>query len=369
MVDARREAWRGDPLRHILLKSFKHKGHEGHKGFYLVSFVSFVFILSACVQSSDCFREDVFCAGLVTDVLGIEDHGMNQNTWAGLQDAKISGSVDRVEYIESNDTRDYEKNIAYFAEQGYDVIVTTGIGMSDETLRAADLKPEAVPVFVGINQPHEEVRPNIIPVTFAEDQMGFFAGVLAVRISKTQVVGGVCETSGIDSMWRYCEGFRAGAAFANQQTGQNVNVLVTYRENEDRDKLFIDEAWGYAAAQGLIQRGADVIFASGGATGQGALRAASDAQVYAIGTERDQGAALAESGSGVVTSILGSVSFEVQNVLRLLRGGNIYQTRLSQIKYVPLNQKFPENLTQEMDTLLLALWIGEIKTGVTFEKP
>ncbi len=146
-------------------------------------------------------------------------------------------------------------------------------------------------------------------------------------------------------------------------------MLVTYRENEDRDKLFIDEAWGYAAAQGLIQRGADVIFASGGATGQGALRAASDAQVYAIGTERDQGAALAESGSGVVTSILGSVSFEVQNVLRLLRGGNIYQTRLSQIKYVPLNQKFPENLTQEMDTLLLALWIGEIKTGVTFEKP
>ena len=47
----------------------------------------------------------------------------------------------------------------------------------------------------------------------------------------------------------------------------------------DRERLFIDEAWGYDTAQELIQRGADVIFAAGGATGQGALRAAAEAQV------------------------------------------------------------------------------------------
>jgi basic membrane protein A len=120
-----------------------------------------VYGISACTQSSDCLSEDVFCAGLVTDVLGIDDHGTNQNTWAGLQEAKSNGDVDRAEYIESIDTRDYEKNIAYFAENGYDVIITTGVGLRDETLRSADLYPD--PVFVGMNQPHEEVRPNIIP--------------------------------------------------------------------------------------------------------------------------------------------------------------------------------------------------------------
>ena len=323
--------------------------------------------LAACAQSSDCSRKEVFCAGLVTDVLGIEDHGMNQDTWAGLQEAKASGVVDRVDYIESVDTRDYPKNIAYFAEKGFDVIITNGVGLRDETLRAADLEPGTV--FVGMNQPQAEVRPNIIPIPFAEDQMGFLAGALAVRITQTQVVGAVCETSGIDSMWRYCEGFRAGVAFANQQTGQKVNALVTYRENGSSEKLFVDEAWGHDTAQGLIQSGADVIFAAGGATGQGALKAASEAQVESVGTERDQGAVLAESGSSVVTSILGSASFEVQNVLRQLKAGNVYQPELSQIKYVPLNQKFPENLTHEMDTLLLALRIGEVKTGVTFEKP
>jgi len=323
---------------------------------------------TSCLQSSDCFREDVFCAGLVTDVLGIDDHGMNQDTWMGLKEAKSNGLVEQAEYIRSIDTRDYEKNIAYFAEKGYDVIITTGVGMRDVTLRSADLYPDSV--FVGINQPHEEERTNIIPITFAEDQMGFAAGALAVRISETQVVGAVCEPSGIDSIWRYCEGFRAGVAYANQLINQNVKALVVYRENGDREKLFIDESWGYDTAQGLIQRGADVIFAAGGATGQGALRAATEVHVNAIGTERDQGAVLGSSAnSNVVTSIFGSASFEVQNVLRLLKAGNVYEPHISQIGYVAFNQKLPENLSREMDALLLSLRNGEIKTDVPFEKP
>jgi len=300
----------------------------------------------------------------VTDVLGIDDHGMNQNTWAGLEEAKASGLVDRIEYIDSVDARDYEKNIAYFAENSYDVIITTGIGMRDETLRSADLYPDSV--FVGINQPHEEAPPNIIPVTFAEDQMGFLAGALAARISETRVIGAACETSGIDSMWRFCEGFRAGAKYVDE----NIKVQVIYREDGSREDLFIDETWGYETAQKLIQRGVDVIFAAGGATGQGAFRAAAEAQVYAIGTERDQGAVLGPSaGSRVVTSILGSASFEVQNAIRLLRDGDDNKPGLSQIRYVPINEKFPESLTREMDILLLGLQNGEIKTGVSFEKP
>ncbi len=103
----------------------------------------FIFILTivllglpACLQSSDCFSKEIFCAGLVTDTLGIDDHGINQDTWAGLEEAKTNGLVDQIGYIESIDTRDYEKNIVYFAEKGYDVIITTGVGLDDETLRA-----------------------------------------------------------------------------------------------------------------------------------------------------------------------------------------------------------------------------------------
>jgi basic membrane protein A len=168
-------------------------------------------------------------------------------------------------------------------------------------------------------------------------------------------------------MWRYCEGFRAGAKYVDE----NIKVQVIYREDGDREKLFIDETWGYDTAQKLIKRGVDVIFAAGGVTGQGALRATAEAQARtrAIGTERDQGAILGESGQGVVTSFLGNASLEIQNMIRVLKDGNINVPGSSQIKFVPLNEQFPESLTQEMDVLLLKLWNGEIKTGVPFEKP
>jgi basic membrane protein A and related proteins len=320
-------------------------------------------LLASCIGSPDCFREDIFCAALVTDTLGINDYGINQDAWAGLEEAKQNGIVDQVEYIESVDTRDYEKNIVYFAENGFDVIITSGIGLLDETLRAADFYPDSV--FVGINQPYEEVRPNIVPITFAEDQIGFAAGALAANLSETRIVGAACETSGIDSMWRYCEGFRAGALFVDK----DIKVQVIYRDDGSSEKLFIDETWGYETGQKLIQRGVDVIFAAGGATAQGTLRAASEAGVNAIGAERDQRTVLGESGSKVVTSIYGNASFEVQNVIRLLRGGNFNEPRLSQIKFAPFDQKFPESFSSEMNDLLVNLWVGNVKTNVNTEKP
>ena len=301
--------------------------------------------LTACTQSQDCSSAEIFCAGLVTDTLGIDDRGMNQETWAGLQEAKAGGLVDRVDFIESVDARDYEKNIAYFVEHGYDVIITTGIGMRDATLSAADLSSRdlstggPVPVFIGMDQPFEEPPPNFIPISFAEDQMGFVAGALAARISETGIIGGVCETSGIDTMWRYCEGFRAGAEF----TDSTINVQVIYRDDGGREKLFIDEEWGYDTSQKLIKRGADVIFAAGGVTAQGALRAVTDSSIepgvrlLAIGTEQDARAVLGESGSRVATSILGRASFEVQRVMRLVREGNISEAGQSQILFMPLN--------------------------------
>jgi basic membrane protein A len=166
-------------------------------------------------------------------------------------------------------------------------------------------------------------------------------------------------------MWRTCEGFRAGV----KSIDRNIKAQVIYNENGSSEKLFIDDAWGYETGQTLIQRGADVIFAAGGATGQGALRAAAEAQVNAIGAERDQAAVLGGSNSSVVTSILGSTSFEVWNVIRLLREGNVNKLEKGQITYMPLNQKFPESLSQGLDVLLLKLQNGETRTNVTFSKP
>jgi basic membrane protein A len=329
----------------------------------ILVFILAILMLGSCTRSPDCFRKDVFCAALVTDTLGINDFGINRDTWAALEKSKADGVINQGAYIESVDTRDYEKNIAYFTQKGYDVIITAGTGLLDETLRAADLYPDSI--FIGISQSYKESRRNLFPITFAEDQMGFFAGALAARLTKTRVVAAVCETSGIDAMWRYCEGFRAGVSYIDKE----IKVLVEYRDDGSQEKLFIDEAWGSERAQYLMKRGADVIFATGGATGQGALRATAEAGIYAIGTERDQAAALGESGSNVVTSVYGSVGVEVQTMMRSIKDGNLDHSLPGDFGYVALNDKFPEGLKQQMDDLLSNLVNRDVQTNISLQKP
>ena len=305
----------------------------------------------------------MFCAAHVTDTRGLHDFGLNQDTWTGLQRSKAEGVVDQIAFIESVDARDYEKNINFFVNGGYDVIITSGIGLSDATLRSAELHPKIV--FIGMNQPDEESAPNFISVTFPEDQMGFLAGALAARLTRTRIVGALCETSGIDSMWRYCEGFRAGVMYSDD----TIEVLVVYRDDGSREKLFIDEEWGMENALDLIQDGADVLFAAGGETGVGALRAAADAQINAIGAERDQRAALADEGSSVVTSILGRASSTVQELMRRVKDGNLADAEMSLIGYIPLEGFVPKSAIADIDQILLGLTSGSIKTNVTEEKP
>jgi basic membrane protein A len=195
--------------------------------------------------------------------------------------------------------------------------------------------------------------------------MGFAAGLVATQLSKTGIVAAVCETSGIDSMWRYCEGFRAGVEFADG----TMRTLVIYRDDGDREKLFLDEAWGYETGSDLIRRGADVVFAAGGVTGQGALRAALEFGAYAIGAERDQAAVLGETRPGLVTSFYGDARFEVQETMRLVKNGGISGGRVGKIRFSSLHPSVDPSSMSDLEALIALLSKGEIVPNVTKEKP
>lgn len=318
---------------------------------------------SACSPAPNCRAEQVFCAALVTETQGLHDFGVAERAWEGLQRAQENGTLAHIAYIESLDKRDYEKNLAFLAEEGYDVILTAGVEMQEATLHSADLYPDSI--FIGINQTAEAAPPNFIPLTFAEDQMGFLAGVMAARLTQSQVVAAVCEASWVSSIWRYCEGFRAGVRYADE----TVKVIVVYRDDGSRALLFHDTEWGSATAQSLIQQGADVIFAAGGETAAGALSAASRAHVAAIGVERDQRAALAGEGSGVAASILGRVSVTVEEMMRVLQRGEKPPPQNGMLEVLFSEEVISKRLMEEVNEVAAALQEGRIKTNVTFEKP
>lgn len=319
-------------------------------------------LCAACSAPPDCQRPDVFCAALVTDVLGLQDYGPNQDAWSGLQQAADAGKIDRFEWIESGDTRDYQKNITYFTDQHFDLLVTSGAGLRQPTFTAAGAAPDLT--FVAINQNHQATLPNLIPLNPAEDHAGFLAGVLAARLTRTRSVAAVCETSGIPAIWRYCEGFRAGVQYVDY----DIQLEVRYRDSGDRDLLFVDQAWGAQTADTLIHQGADVLFAAGGLTAQAALRTALEQGILVIGAERDQASSLGAS-TGVVTSIFGDTSSALQTLLPLIQHGAQLPPHQAPLRYLPLSPKFPEDLMIELDTLRSALSTGALQTHVLPAKP
>jgi basic membrane protein A len=253
---------------------------------------------SACTpQPADCAGEDVFCVGLVTAYEGIEDHGLNQASWEALQSVVGSAKLTRLDHIDSVDARDWEKNTLFFAQNGYDVVVTVGANLGETTLAVATEHPGIF--FVAIDQQIEGNLENIATITFPEDRAGFLAGVLAGMVSASGKVGAVCETSGIDIVWNYCEGFRAGAMYENE----DIQVFLSYRENGDRDKFFNDPDWGRQTMLALVDKGVDTMTGFGGGTAEGAFLAAAEKNVVVIGSEGDLYYRLPDLQEVLVTSV------------------------------------------------------------------
>ncbi len=333
----------------------------------LITFLSLaVLLLSACIsQPQDCSRADVFCAGLVTDIGGLQS-GISREAWLGLQDAQKAQVVDRIDVIETVEGRDRAANIRAFADQGYDVIVTVGAAIGQDTIAAAQKYPDLH--FIGVEQPQATALPNLAGLVFDEDRSGFLAGALASLMTQTGHVGAVCEPSYIDAMRRYCDGFEAGA----QYTSPHVQVTVTYREGSPQD-LFNAPDWGSQAASQQIHDGADVLFAAGGRTADGALETAAAEGAYVIGSETDRYLDLPAIRPRLLTSATSDVRSAVLRLLKLMRRGRFPSGDFTgDIKLAPWHDAEPEipaDVMQQLQSIANRLDRGTLTTGVPGHSP
>ncbi len=241
----------------------------------------------------NCVLEEVFCVGLVTDVGKINDRSFNQSAWEGVQKSQTDGVADLVQFIETSDAKDYTKNIATFGDAGFDVIVTVGFGLGEATAASAIIYPDIR--FIGVDQFQSEVVPGVSGLNFPEDHAGFLVGSLAAMMSKSHIIGAVCGTDVVPPVWRFGEGYKAGAAYADILIGTATEVLIVYHSDVGFDKTFTDPEWGAQTAKSMINQGADAIFGCGGLTGNGAITAAAQTGAYAIGVDTDQYLTLPEA--------------------------------------------------------------------------
>ena len=322
-----------------------------------------LFAVSACVpQPNNCAHEEVFCVGLVTAFDGIDDQGLNQAAWETLQDIRTQAGIARLDMIESVDTRDWQKNVSFFAENNYDVVVTVGRNLSEVTVAVAAKYSNSL--FIGIDQQMDEEYANIATIYFTEEQAGFLAGRLAAMVTEADTVGAVCETSGIDSVWRYCEGFRIGARYEND----DIRVLVMYREGGSRDDTFNDPEWGEERVTSFIDSGADVLTAYGGNTAQGAYLRALEKGILIIGAEEDLYSRLPDVQPVLITSIINDPSVALSYlVLRASQKEVLVGPFAGQITYTPFRGSGQE-LEKEIEVVLQGIRNGEFDINLPEKK-
>jgi basic membrane protein A len=328
-------------------------------------------LLPACAPAeADCSSEDVFCVGLVTDVGKINDKSFNQSAWEGVQRAEKELGA-KIQYIETADSKDYDKNIATFADENYDVIVTVGFGMGEATIKAAGLYPNVK--FIGVDQFQATETPGVVGLNFPEDNAGFLVGALAAMMSKSHKIGAVCGTDVVPPVWRFGEGYKAGAAYADGMMGTTTEVFVVYHSDVGFDKTFTDPEWGAATAKSMMDQGADAIFGCGGITGNGAITAAAQAGAYAIGVDTDQYLTLPEAAPRMLSSAMKLITPGVFDLIKAAKEGNFpvgnYFGAAGYAPFHDLDSEVPANVKAEMEKINAGLLDGSIKTNVPPVKP
>lgn len=336
------------------------------------AFLMLSLLLPACAPARpNCESEEIFCVGLVTDIGKISDRSFNQSAWKGVQQAQEQlGAL--VQYIETADIRDSYKNVTTFADENYDVIVTVGFNLREATRTAAEAYPEIK--FIGVDQDQfEGTLDNVAGLVFPEDQAGFLVGALAAMMSETHKIGAVCATDEIPPVWRLGEGYKAGAAHADELNGIKTDVLVLYHSDVSFDTTFVDSEWGEASANAMVKEGVDVIFGCGSITGNGAITAAARGGIYAIGVDTDQYLTLPEVAPRMLSSAMKLITPGVFELLQSARNGSFPSGNyLGDVTYAPfhdLDNRVPAEVKAAMEQINAGLLDGSIKTRVSSEKP
>ena len=254
--------------------------------------------------------------GLVAQPGSLTDNGFNQAAVAGLEAAKAAApSCFRTDVVASKNVTDATADLNAYADSSYDVVIAVGQVLGDALGDVAATHSGAR--FIGIDAApgptHDATwQVNGESLFFAEDQQGYLAGVLAALVSPGHDVGVVGGLALVPQVESSVEGFLHGAA----ATIPGMTVQFAYTTS------FSDPAQGGAAARAMIAKGADVIFSTGSATGDGALLAACKAGVMAIGSNTDQALSLPKAAPCLVSSAMKNVVGALSGALLRLAGGS-----------------------------------------------
>ena len=257
--------------------------------------------------------------GVAYDVTGRGDQSFNDSAAVGLDRAvdEFGLSLDEAEASTSDDEAAREERLRLFAENGNNPVIAVGFVYATSLAVVAKEFPDTQ--FALIDSA-DATGDNITNLLFAEEQGSFLVGVIAALKSTTKNVGFVGGVQ-VPLIEKFEAGFAAGVAAVDPA----ITVQTQYLTQPPDFGGFNDPERGEAAAEGLYQNGADVIFAAAGGSGGGVFEAAQAAGTLAIGVDADQASqeAYAAVADVIISSMLKNIDVAIFDFLTAFIDGNV----------------------------------------------
>ncbi|MET9253493.1 BMP family ABC transporter substrate-binding protein [Streptomyces sp. NPDC003717] len=281
---------------------------------------SLALALSACggtsSDSADGGKGDKGLA-IAYDVGGKGDQSFNDAAFRGLDQAKkeFGYQTQDIEPTEGETDADKEQRLVSLAKQGYNPVIGIGYVYANAMKAAAEKFPDTT---FGIVDDASNQSKNVANLVFTEEQASYLAGVAAAESSKSKTVGFV---GGVDTP--LIHKFQAGYEQGVKDTDPKVKVISQYLTQTAQEGGFSSPDKGKTAAEGQIEKKADVVYAAAGLSGQGVIEAAAAGKVWAIGVDSDQykQEALAKYKDSILTSATKDVAKAVYTLAKSVKDG------------------------------------------------
>jgi basic membrane protein A len=305
--------------------------------------------------------------GLVTDTGGVDDRGFNQFSIAGLKRAETELGVTTRVYV-SNSADDYVPNLQAAVQDGNDLVVAVGFLLGPSIVQVAQASPDTS--FAGVDNffggdgceaAGTCEQPNVVGMIFPTEQAGYLAGIVAAMMTKTKVVStvGGKKIPPVDN-------WIAGYMQAVKDTDSSIKELNAYSQD------FEDQAKCKEIALDQIANKSDVVFQVAGKCGLGALDAACEKNVYAIGVDADQSFA----GPCVITSALKPLESSVFAIIKQFvdgqfKGGTNVSFGIKELPdaelLAPYTDAVPQNVRDAVEAAKEKIVSGELTPPATIE--
>ncbi|MEU8739707.1 BMP family lipoprotein [Streptomyces halstedii] len=279
--------------------------------------------VTACGESSSSSSSDTSSdskggkTAIAYDIGGRGDQSFNDAAYAGLVRAQKELEAKGTEAEPSDGESDADKvqRLTALARAGNNPVIGVGFAYAPAIKKVAPKFPK---ITFGIIDDASVTGDNIANIVFNEEQGSYLAGVAAAKVTKTKTVGfiGGVETPLIKK-------FEAGFVQGVADTDPKVKVVPQYLTQPPNFDGFSKPDLGKAAAQGQLDKGADVVYSAAGLAGSGAIEAVSKAGKWNIGVDSDQykQEGLSAYKESILTSVTKDVEDSVFNLIKSVKDG------------------------------------------------